>query len=142
MNTRLINRRSMCTALAFVFAGTAACAHAATMSVDARAPIQATLLPEVTVFASSARPEAASTMRVAATKPLNVTLLPTVRVNQRVSEGLAMVTLPTVRVVAQAEDAMDGALAYQSEHASRLPDVDAANTMAPIGGARAGLMPQ
>lgn len=143
MNTRFINRRSMGTALALAFLATTAGANAATMSVDAGAPIQATLLPEVTVFASSASPEAASTMRVAATKPLSVTLLPTVRVNQRVSEGLAMVTLPTVRVVAQAEDAMDDALAHQSEHAySRLPSVDAEPTMAPTAGVRAGLMPQ
>ena len=142
MTTRFINRRSICSTLALVLAGTAACATAATMSVDTRAPIQATLLPEVTVFASSAHPEAASTMRVAATKPLSVTLLPTVHVNQRVSEELAMVTLPTVRVVAQAQDAMDGALAYQSEHAQRLPRVDTAATSAPIAGFRASSMPQ
>lgn len=139
MNTRFINNRSMCAALALVFAGTAACANAATMSVDPGAPIQATLLPEVTVVASSFRPDAAPTMRVAATAPLNVTLMPTVRVNQRVSEGLAMVTLPTVRVVAQVEDAMDDALAYQDQHAHR---VDAAATSAPAGGFRASLMPQ
>lgn len=136
MNTRLI-----CSALALVFAG-AACANAATMSVDAGAPIQATLLPEVTIVASSARPDVEPTMRIAATAPLSVTLMPTVRVHQRVSEQLATVILPTVRVVAQVEPATDETLAFNGAGAHALPRVDAGVTSAPAAGFRASLMPQ
>lgn len=139
MNTRLL--RSALT-LAFV-AGAAAHANAATMSVDAGAPIQATLLPEVTIVASRARPDLEPTMHVAATSPLGVTLLPTVRVTARAQEELATVVLPTVRVVAQAAETVpDEALAYQGGSARGLPRVDAGASAAPAAGFRARLMPQ
>lgn len=138
MNTRLL-RSALSLAL---IAGTAAHANAATMSVDAGAPIRATLLPEVTVVASSARPDLEPTLRVAATAPLGVTLLPTVRVTARAQEELAMVVLPTVRVVAQAENAVEDALAYRDEHAHGFPHVDAAATSTAAPGFRASLMPQ
>lgn len=140
MNTRLL-RSALILAVAVGAAAQVNAADAATMSVDAGAPIQATLLPEVTIAASASRPQAEATMRVAATAPLSVTLLPTVHVNARAQEALATVVLPTVRVVAQAADATDDAIAYQGEGASSLPRVDAAAAVhAP--GFRASLMPQ
>lgn len=138
MNTRML-RSALTLAL---IAGAAAHANAATLSVDAGAPIQATLLPEVTVVASSARPYQEPTLHVAATAPLSVTLLPTVHVNARAPEELAMVVLPTVRVVAQAEDALDDTLAYQNERAQEFHRVDASTTNAAVPGFRARLTPQ
>lgn len=140
MNTRLL-----CSALVLAsFAGAAqanAAQDAVTMSVDAAAPVQATLLPEVTVFASQARPAAAATMRVAATAPLRVTLLPTVRVNARAPQQLAVVTLPTVRVVAQADSAAVDALAYHGDERN-LPRVEGGAVSARVPTFRASLMPQ
>ncbi|MFC4818907.1 hypothetical protein [Dokdonella ginsengisoli] len=138
MNTRML-RSALTLAL---IAGAAAHANAATMSVDAGAPIQATLLPEVTVVASSSRPYQEPTLRVAATAPLSVTLLPTVHVNARAQEELAMVVLPTVRVVAQAEEKMEDTLAYQNERAHGFQRVNAAATSTAVPGFRASLMPQ
>ena len=72
-----------------------------TMSVDATAPLRATLMPTVTVTADASQPFAAATMHVATTAPLAVTLLPTVHVSSREPE-LAITQLPTVHVVANA----------------------------------------
>lgn len=139
MKTRLLRSALI---LAFV-AGAAAHANAASMSVDAATPIQATLLPEVTVVASSARPDLEPTLRIAATAPLAVTLLPTVRVTERAPEDLAAtVVLPTVRVVAQDAATPEEALAYQGAGVHALPRVDAGATIAPAPGFRARLMPQ
>ena len=76
-------------------------AQDATMTVDDTAPLQATLLPTGSITGDAANPYAEPRMRVASTAPLGVTLLPTVRVTATAPE-LAAVTLPTVRVVAQA----------------------------------------
>lgn len=71
-------------AIALAVAATAISGHAAaspsTFRVDDAAPVQATLLPEVSVTASRAHPNAEPHMAVAATAPLQVTLLPTVYV--------------------------------------------------------------
>lgn len=53
------------------------------MSVDGRAPLQATLLPMLTVVASADNPEALGTVHIANDKALSVTLMPTVSVNTR-----------------------------------------------------------
>ena len=60
-------------------------AQASTMSLEARAPLHATLLPVVTVVASAAQADA-SQFRVAAGESLPVTLLPTVYVTARAAE--------------------------------------------------------
>lgn len=71
-------------AVALAVAATAISGHAAaspsTFRVDDTAPVQATLLPEVSVTANRARPNAEPHLAVAATPPLQVTLLPTVHV--------------------------------------------------------------
>jgi hypothetical protein len=90
-------------AITAVFAGSAfVAAHAAdietTMTVDAQAPLSATLMPTVSV-------DADSTMRVADTAPLQVTLMPTVYVTARANPEFAATMLPTVRVTARIESA-------------------------------------
>ncbi|MBN8481853.1 MAG: hypothetical protein J0L88_09725 [Xanthomonadales bacterium] len=101
MNTRYSFRRA-CTLVAVV-AITATTAHAdaaeSTMSIDARAPLAATLLPTVSVIADAVRPDALAQWRVADEAPLRVTLMPTVRVSAE-AESLAFTQLPTVRVTA------------------------------------------
>lgn len=88
MNTRFpLIRAALAVALAgaafgFVHTSPTATRHAeASMSVDAQAPLHATLLPVVSVFADATQPDDVATMRVAATNPLSVTLLPTVHVS-------------------------------------------------------------
>jgi hypothetical protein len=51
-----------------------------TMSVDARAPLHATLLPELTVSARAQGADFAETSTLATTEALPVTLMPTVHV--------------------------------------------------------------
>jgi hypothetical protein len=85
----------------FAMAQANAAQDATTMTVDDTAPLQATLLPTVSITGDSANPYAEPRMSVASTAPLGVTLLPTVRVTATAPE-LAAVVLPTVRVVAQA----------------------------------------
>ncbi|MFI4968810.1 MAG: hypothetical protein ACHP7D_01295 [Lysobacterales bacterium] len=58
-----------------------------TMSVDAVAPLHATLLPTVSVFAGN--PQRALAARIATTEALPVTLLPTVHVHARWSQFAA-----------------------------------------------------
>ena len=63
------------------FANTAAHDAFQTMTVDAVAPMRATLLPLVSIDATPATSESnPARMRVAETAPIEVTLLPTVRV--------------------------------------------------------------
>jgi hypothetical protein len=52
-----------------------------TVEVEARAPLQATLLPAVRVTASRSRPDALAQVSIATGAPQQVTLMPTVRVN-------------------------------------------------------------
>ena len=70
-------------------------------AVDARAPLQATLLPMLSVSASAANPAALGTARIANDEALSVTLMPTVYVNTR-APTLAVITAPVeaTRVVA------------------------------------------
>jgi hypothetical protein len=71
------------------------------MSIDGRAPLSATLLPQVTITASMKNPAADPLLSVADAKPLPVTLLPTVRVSARAAANMTTL-LPVVRVFAQA----------------------------------------
>jgi hypothetical protein len=57
-----------------------AAAAGTTMSVDARAPLHATLLPELTVSARAQGADFAETSTLATTEALPVTLMPTVHV--------------------------------------------------------------
>lgn len=85
------------------FAGAHVAAAAGTqMSIDDRAPVQATLLPTLSVVADAANPHAAITWSVADTQPLRVTLMPTIRVTAN-AEPLAVTLLPSVHVNASAE---------------------------------------
>lgn len=83
-----------------LFSITAAAQSSATL--DSRAPVQATLLPEMKVTASLANPQAAPRWRLASTRPLPVTLMPTLTVSADV-EALAVTVLPTVTVYASVE---------------------------------------
>ena len=104
MNIRIpLIRAAVATALAagaFMLSQTpqaTAAADPVTMSVDARAPLQATLLPVVSVVADANEPDGAASLHVAATDALPVTLMPTVYVTARVSDIAA--AMPTaVRV--------------------------------------------
>jgi hypothetical protein len=97
--------------MAIVFAGSAfatvnaddALDAQAKTTVDARAPIRATLMPTVSIDADASTSDAnPATMRIADTAPLQVTLMPTIYVTARGrSEKLAVTMLPTVRVTAQ-----------------------------------------
>ena len=92
----------------------------ATMRVDVRAPIAATLLPEVLVTPDQAG------MRIVATEALPVTLMPTVHVTARTNslavESSAPVTLPTIHVVARVPQASnDTSVAFASESAPASP---------------------
>jgi hypothetical protein len=112
------------------------------MTVDAGAPIQATLLPTVTLEASSAN--SAVTMRVADTAPVMVTLLPTVHVTARAQNQLAVTLLPTVRVTPASAATIDGDVIADAEDiASNLPVIDDAspNGERPLG-LRARTMPR
>jgi len=104
MNTRtsLTRMSTLVAMIGCTFTGTHVCAQdEAVMSVDDRAPLQATLLPTVSVVADAAYPDAENTWSVADTRPLRVTLMPTVRVTAQ-AEPLAVTLMPTVRVYAQA----------------------------------------
>jgi len=60
------------------------------MSVDATAPLQATLLPTVTVVGSASHPDASHTMSVGRDDALSVTLMPTVRIRASITHLVAM----------------------------------------------------
>lgn len=104
MNTRFTMFRTPLAAALLILIGIADANAASdpTMTVDARAPLQATLLPTVTVIASTTHPDGDATFHVAATQALAVTLMPTVRVTAR-GAALAVTVLPTVRVYAAVE---------------------------------------
>lgn len=103
MNTNTIISRTATTAALIGSLFAAVHANAAeTMSIDAGVPLQATLLPTVSVTADASNPDGPATWSIAATAPSRVTLMPPVRVTAQ-SSGLAVTMLPTVRVVAQAE---------------------------------------
>ncbi|MEO5624439.1 MAG: hypothetical protein ABIQ70_00345 [Dokdonella sp.] len=108
----------------------AAAQDVVSMSVDARAPLQVTLLPTLSVVADANRPEAPGTARIASDEPLSVTLMPTVYVSAHAPALAAM--LPRVdptRVVAV--DAAPSGLPHI--------DVERANTAAAL---RARVMPR
>lgn len=79
----------------------AAAQDVVSMSVDARAPLQATLLPMINVVTSASNPDALGTTRIANDGPLSVTLMPTVSVNAR-APALASTppSVNTARIVA------------------------------------------
>jgi hypothetical protein len=126
MNTVFI-RAAIATAFvglgfASVHAPRAAAAHAAvTMSVDARAPLHATLLPAISVFADARNPDAPVASRVTGGEALPVTLMPTVYVSTQ-RPGLAEALRPQDAIQFVADD----------EAAPELPRIDAARTDAPL----------
>jgi hypothetical protein len=67
-----------------------------TMSVEARAPLQATLLPVVSVVADATHPDGVTWMQIASTEALPVTLMPTVFVTAR-ADSLAETMPSSVR---------------------------------------------
>jgi hypothetical protein len=101
MNTqsRYLNPATLAVAFAALFTMSLGYAANETMSVEARAPLQATLLPTVTINGNLANPDAEGNWSVANVRPTPVTLMPTVRVTADV-EALAVSNLPTVQVVA------------------------------------------
>lgn len=72
----------VCVGCALALGPRANAAEDAPLSVESTAPLQATLLPTVSISSSIRNPERVA-MHVAATPPLAVTLLPTVHVNAR-----------------------------------------------------------
>lgn len=133
MNIRISLLRSAITGTLVAFAAASASAAAqdsTTMSVDARAPLHATLLPTVSVIADSTNPDAMITSRVDTSAALPVTLMPTVYVTAR-SQKLAVTVLPTVRVFAQVEASTSEPIAYagaepDATHLSLIEDEAAA----------------
>lgn len=84
--------------------------------VEAREPLQATLLPTVTVVADPADPDAPVRWHVDDAAPLPVTLMPTVHVTAR-AEPASLPVLPMVTVVADrapVEDTMASTQPVQS----------------------------
>ena len=63
-----------------------ASAAEAGMSIEARTPLHATLLPELRVTARATHPDAEAAAELAASEGLPVTLLPTVRVTAAVGD--------------------------------------------------------
>lgn len=104
MSTRIFpNRLATIIAItAAALASTHATAADATMTIDASAPLAATLMPTVSVTADAANPDAAPQWQVADARPLPVTLMPTVRITAQ-AEALSVTLLPTVQVNAQAD---------------------------------------
>ncbi|GAA0710967.1 hypothetical protein [Dokdonella soli] len=76
-----------------------------TMSVDARAPLHASLLPTVSVVAAATDATATTLLRVAAVESLPVTLLPTVHVTAHVSAFITTIATDSVDArIASARD--------------------------------------
>lgn len=73
-----------------------------TLSVDARLPVAAILLPSVKVTASISDSSNGVRWNITSERELRVTLMPTVTVTADFS-ALAVTTLPTVIVIGQAE---------------------------------------
>lgn len=76
-----------------------ASAEDASMSIDQRAPLRATLLPTVSVTADANSPDAAPKWKVDDHTALRVTLMPTVRVTPDL-EQMTTSVLPSVKVTA------------------------------------------
>ena len=74
-----------------------------TMSVDARAPLHATLLPMLSVIADIANPDAPATTRMAGDEALSVTLMPTVYVSAQTPELAAIQQVQDAFVMAAAK---------------------------------------
>lgn len=142
MNTRISFTR-IATAAAIVgcaFVGMhapRAAAQDAAMSIDGAAPLQATLLPTVSVTASRRNPAAEPSLSIADAAPLHVTLLPTVRVTARVVADLTTL-LPVVRVVAEASSPWRAETQGSGGTTMALPDVDSDDGMA----VRSRMMPR
>lgn len=95
----------------------AVAAHAdVTLSVDARAPLHATLLPMLSVVADVANPDAPATMRMAGDDALPVTLMPTVYVSAQASLLASMQHPQDALAMAAAEAAASG-LRLEAERA-------------------------
>lgn len=73
--------------------------------VSTQSPLRATLLPTVSVTANALDADNDARWQVADSSPLRVTLMPTVSVFAS-SDALAITTLPTVYVLAQAKPAL------------------------------------
>jgi len=109
---------------ASAFASTPAMDAAVSMTVDAGAPIRATLLPTVKLDATQATSEAnPAKMSIADTAPLEVTLLPTVRVTAR-EPALATTLLPTVRVTPESTALLESMEIAEHEAGDALPVID------------------
>ena len=95
------NARSSILLASLLTAFSASAVAQSTVSLDPRAPLQATLLPEMKVTASMSNPHAAPRWSVASTRPVPVTLMPTLTITAD-AEALAITRLPTITVIAQA----------------------------------------
>lgn len=90
-------------------------------AVDARAPLQATLLPMLSVFASAANPAALDRARIANDEVLSVTLMPTVYVNTRAPTLAAKTARVDAARVAAADAAVPGLPRIDIERADATP---------------------
>ena len=96
---------------------------AASMTVDAVAPLRATLLPTVSIDADATTSESnPPRVRIADVAPIEVTLMPTVHVTAPASRDLAVTWLPTVRVTPASSE--DDEIANASDIAPPLPLID------------------
>ena len=131
---------------ASAFASTPAMDAAVSMTVDAGAPIRATLLPTVKLDATQATSEAnPAKMSIADTAPLEVTLLPTVRVTARLANEVAMIVLPTVRVTPDSAAIVDADSIVEADgFVTKLPSIDddTPTALAQPFGLRARTMPR
>ena len=131
---------------ASAFASTPAMDAAVSMTVDAGAPIRATLLPTVKLDATQATSEAnPAKMSIADTAPLEVTLLPTVHVTAKQEPALATTLLPTVRVTPESTALLESMEIVDSDGGNDLPVIDDATpstTVEPPLGLRARSMPR
>ncbi len=120
IRTSLVPLACLLAGLGGTFAAAAAGESAA---IEAREPLQATLLPTVTVVADPVDPDGPVRWHVDDAAPLPVTLMPTVHVTAR-AEPASLPVLPTVTVVAEraptAQDSvastqpLDSAIPYES----------------------------
>ncbi|MEO5560287.1 MAG: hypothetical protein ABIO49_10445 [Dokdonella sp.] len=99
----------------------AAAQDAVSIAVDARAPLQATLLPTLSIFASAANPAALGTARIANDEPLSVALMPTVYVNARAPALAATTASADVARFAAADAALPGLPRIDIERADATP---------------------
>jgi hypothetical protein len=129
-NTMNMNTVFIRAAIAASFVGFGATAihvpHAAaaqdvvSMSIDARAPLQVTLLPMLSVVADANDPQARSTARIANDEALSVTLMPTVYVHARMP-ALAAATVPANAVSVAIDAAVSGLPRIDVERADATP---------------------